>query len=298
MYGLVMLTALSSGADPVPVEQPAPVVVMNCTGCSGVVVSGCYGSCHGLFHKHKHGLFGHHRASCMGCSGYSCDGWNCFGSCYGCSGSCYGYGGCHGISEYRSSCFGYGNFGGLCYGFGTLQGTPFQCHGGGFTGGFGLPVALPPYSSEWLGWGFGPAYIYGSPAAVYGNVSRPPTAIEPRPGDAKPKDPKSGDTKDPKTGETKKDGMGANLKIRVPAEARLFVDGQLTVLKGSERSFTTPPLISGQRFYYDLKAEITVNGRAVVEEKRVLVEAGADITESFSVLFAAAGGQPASVAGK
>lgn len=304
MYGLVMLTALSSGADPTPVPQAVPMV-MNCTGCCGAVVSGCSG-CYGSYYvtRHKHGLFGHHHASCMGCTGYSCDGWNCFGSCSGCTGSCWGCTGacfgCDGISTYRSSCFGYSHIGsnniggGSCFGFGTLQGTPFQCHGGGFGGGAGLPVTLPPYDISGYGWGRGPAYIYGDPYAVYGLISRLPTA--PAPGDAKPME----KPKDPsKLGEpTKKDGMGANLKFRLPANAKLYVDGRLTTLEGTERAFTTPPLVPGQKFYYDVKAEIMVEGKPVFEEKRVVVEAGADITASFTGLIAAAQGRATPVAGK
>ena len=49
--------------------------------------------------------------------------------------------------------------------------------------------------------------------------------------------------------------MGANLKFQLPAEAKLYVDGRLTMIGGTERAFTTPPLAAGSQFFYDVKAE-------------------------------------------
>ena len=105
MYGLVIMTAMSTGTVVSPASHPGPSVSYGCGAscygscygsCNGM---GCYGSCHGgLFHGNRGGMFGHHRHSCNGCNG--CSGWSCFGSCYGssCSG-CFGgscYGGCYG----------------------------------------------------------------------------------------------------------------------------------------------------------------------------------------------------------
>ena len=47
-----------------------------------------------------------------------------------------------------------------------------------------------------------------------------------------------------------------------------------------------------------MKAEVVVDGKPVVEEKRILVEVGATINESFPVLIAAVAGQSTPVAGK
>jgi uncharacterized protein (TIGR03000 family) len=115
------------------------------------------------------------------------------------------------------------------------------------------------------------------------DATKAPTAPEPKPADP---------TK--KTGT----GMGANIKFKVPAAAKLFVDGKLTVLTGSERTFTTPPLAMGEKYYYEVKAELAVGGKVIVEEKRVIVEAGSNLTESFPTLVAAAEGKPTTVAGK
>ncbi len=140
-------------------------------------------------------------------------------------------------------------------------------------------------------------YGYGQPV-IWGTVTNtnPPTMTAPvippavPASDAKP----SGTTPT----ETKKSpGMGANLKFTVPTATKLYIDGQLTSASGTERLFSTPPLAVGQKFYYDVKAELSVNGTAVVQEMRVIVESGANINESFGKLFAAVQ-DPNAVAGK
>jgi uncharacterized protein (TIGR03000 family) len=129
---------------------------------------------------------------------------------------------------------------------------------------------------------------------VYGKVNMPPMIVVPPEG-GKPGDPKMMETP---VAPPPKPGMGANLKFRVPADAKLYVDGRLTTVGGTERAFTTPPLNAGQKFYYDVRAEMTVDGKLVVEEKRVIVEAGGKVSESFQELIAAAERKAAAVAGR
>ncbi|MBA4186385.1 MAG: hypothetical protein C0467_00045 [Planctomycetaceae bacterium] len=98
--------------------------------------------------------------------------------------------------------------------------------------------------------------------------------------------------------ETKKDSkQGANIKFQLPADAKLYVDGRLTNLTGTERAFVTPSLGAG-KFFYEVKAELMVDGQMVVEQKRVIVEAGTSLVESFPKLIAAAGAKGDPVAGK
>ena len=75
------------------------------------------------------------------------------------------------------------------------------------------------------------------------------------------------------------------------------MDGKLTLIAGTERAFTTPPRAAGEKVFYDVKAELVVDGKPVVEQKRVVVEAGASLTESFPTLLAAAQGKGVEVAG-
>ncbi|HEY1190502.1 MAG TPA: TIGR03000 domain-containing protein [Gemmata sp.] len=279
MYSIVMLTAMSAGADVTP--PPAPVAAAPvATGCCGSVVIGCYGSCYGSScygsscygsscygsschgHAMRSGFLGH-RSSCHGCSGYSCSGYNCFGSCYGSYitsfGSCQG---CSGMFSYGST--------------------------------WGPPIGMPPYTlhgynTGLAGYGPGVPVVvsgYSDPNAVWGataNPNRPPVMTIPVAPMVKPSS----------------DGnpMGANLKFTVPAETKLFVDGKLVPGTGTERTFYTPPLAEGQKFFYDVKAELVVDKKTVTEEKRVIVEAGANVTETFPKLIAAAA-VPTTVAGK
>lgn len=283
MYSIVMLSAMSATADVTPAPAPAPAVayapvsygccgavLASCSGsayygssCSGSAYYGssCYGSsCHGGGHFGKRlGGFLGGRSSCHGCSGYSCSGYNCFSSGYAYSpagyGSCYGSGyGCAGAYNYGSS--------------------------------WGPPIGMPPYTLHGYNSGaaaYGPGFpvvpgiSYTDPHAVYGSTYTPnqppvvtvPAAPMPKPSsDASP--------------------MSANLKFSLPAEAKLFVDGKPAPGTGTERSFYTPPLAAGQKFFYDVKAEMTVDGKLVVEEKKVIVEAGANLTETFPKLVAAA----------
>ncbi len=290
MYSLIMMAALTPGADVTPAPVAVAPVVYGCTGCyggcTGITVSygscygcsgcfgctgcygcsGCYGSCHG---KHHHGIFGHRKHSCHGCSGYSCSGYNCFGSCHGCGGYTGCYGGCVGYAGGASS--------------------------------WGPPIGMPPYTLHGYNqggtWTAGPPVVYSNPTAVYGsvtNVNPPAPTGTGTPADPKPIDPKP--MVDPKPAEPKM--MGASIKFQLPAGAKLIVDGRATTLTGAERSFSTPPLAAGQKFFYDVKAELMVDGTPVVEEKRVIVEAGANVTETFPKLFAAVERSGNPVAGK
>jgi uncharacterized protein (TIGR03000 family) len=135
----------------------------------------------------------------------------------------------------------------------------------------------------------------GCVGATYGTYSYP-VYIDPTP----PMTPPTTPAPMPTPGTEKKDPekkVGANLKFQLPATATLFVDGQATSGSGSERSFFTPELIPGQKYYYDVRAEITVAGQTITEEKRVIVSAGASVSESFGKLLAAASGTT-TVAGK
>ena len=263
MYSLVLLTALAPGADVAPAPTPVPAVVA--TGCAG-----CYGAV---------------PVGCTGCTG-------CYGSCYGsCTGSGHGLfhrrsgGGifghhksCHGCSGY--SCSGYNCFG-SCTGAGC---TGAGCTGAGCTGCYGGGVSFAPAVGGPVVVGYGPAISYTDPVAVYGrvtNLNPAPVVVQDAP---KP-------MSDPKK-------LGASIKFQLPADAKLYVDGKLTLLTGTERAFTTPALAAGEKFFYDVKAELVVDGRPVAEQKRVVVEAGADLTESFPTLFAAVQGKGVEVAGK
>lgn len=80
----------------------------------------------------------------------------------------------------------------------------------------------------------------------------------------------------------------ASIEIEVPADATLFVDGQAVPGTGAIRSFSTPELVANKAYYYDMKAEVAVNGVVQREELRVVVRGGETLKQTFGVLIAKA----------
>lgn len=95
------------------------------------------------------------------------------------------------------------------------------------------------------------------------------------------------DNTDTKLATAKLNAAPARITVELPASAKLYVDGVLKVSEGSVRNFHTPDLSKGQSYYYDLKAEITIDGNTITDEKRVIVKAGEALNESFPKMVAA-----------
>jgi uncharacterized protein (TIGR03000 family) len=74
----------------------------------------------------------------------------------------------------------------------------------------------------------------------------------------------------------------AFLKIIVPADAVIEVDGVATKQTGSSRLFVSPFLDKGKKYSYQLKATFTQNGKKVVVEKMVVVEPGKEVEVDLS----------------
>jgi uncharacterized protein (TIGR03000 family) len=66
----------------------------------------------------------------------------------------------------------------------------------------------------------------------------------------------------------------ATLVVLLPADARLLVDGVVTVSQSERRVFVSPALPPDQQFHYVLKAEVMRDGKPVSVEERVAVSAG------------------------
>jgi len=275
MYSLVMMAAMSGGpSTPAADMTPAPVVVVGgCTGCTG---------CTGYY------------AGCTGCTGYyaGCCGTSCHGghkgmssnSCCGggglfhrSSGCCGGGGGLFRGHKSHGCCGGYSCTGYSCSGYSCTGASCFGSYSGGCWGSCYGTVTYPGVMTVPGGVVMPPPM--GTPPVVVPPVTMPPGGTKPPDG-------------------TKPGGTGANLKFRLPADAKLFVDGQLTSGQGAERAFFTPSLEAGQKYFYDVKAELVVDGALVTEQKRVIVEAGAELVETFPKLTAAAEKAGGTVASK
>ncbi len=297
MYSIVLATLLTTSAA-------APDFGRGCHGCCGgchgyysCCCGGCYGCCGGCYGCY--GCCGGCYGCCGGCYGstvyFSGYGVGCYGSCYGCWGTCYGCHGCYGC---------YGNcYGGLLVVPATT--VPAQTKP--------MPVA-PKKEEKKSSLGNAADVIVKAPAGVELTVEdrvlprtsteetfRTPelepgyiytynfTARVVREGKTisytKQTKVQAGNTSTVDFTKLATEGKdAARVTVKLPADARLYVDGVACTLTSASRSFNTPDLNAGQRYYYTLKAEVTRNGETVAKSQRVLVEAGKDVTVEFKDL--------------
>jgi len=76
----------------------------------------------------------------------------------------------------------------------------------------------------------------------------------------------------------------AQVTVRLPANAKLYVDDTACPLTSDTRSFDTPKLQPGQKYYYDVRAEFVSSGSTVSQTQRVVLEAGQQVSVSFPQL--------------
>jgi uncharacterized protein (TIGR03000 family) len=152
---------------------------------------------------------------------------------------CHRRGGCHGCS---GGC--YGGWGG-CYG-GGWGGCSGGYYGGGCYGGY--------YGGGHYGGGF-----YQAPARM------PPAG-----GDKAPTPRREG-----KGGAEEQEGPApGSIEVKVPADARITVDGAPTQSTSSHRVFVTSPLAPGYNYYFVLRAEVQRNGQTLTQTQRITVLSG------------------------
>ena len=259
MYSLILMTAMAGAPDATSFGWRSSAVAVGCSGCfgcsGGVSYSYAYAASVGPAFPRLRGMFCGPRVY-AGC--YSTSFAPGFGSCYG---SCYGPG-------VGLSCF--GSCYGSCYGFAPAT--------------FAAPVVVPGVAVV-------PGGVCYAPAGEhYGTVALSGTAT--------PKTEGGTHTlvagKPTVTVETAADAKAsARLAVELPAAAKLYVDGLLIAGDGASRQFHTPELTPGKAFFYEVKAEVEVNGLVETERKRVVVKAGESLRETFGQLIAkveAAGG--------
>jgi uncharacterized protein (TIGR03000 family) len=286
-----------------------------CGGCWGCCGGGCWGCCGGCYGCYGcYGGWGGFAPYGWG-SGYPYypySGWGIgfYGSCYGCWGTCFGCHGCYGC---------YGCVG--CYG-GVALAAPVMAApalGAPATVVPAAPVlpAQPRKEEEQkksTSLGNAAEVIVKAPADVQLSVEDrdiPRTAGEQafhtpalEPGYSYTYTFKARVVRDGKTvaytkqvkvqaGQTSTADFtklaaegkdSARIVVKLPAEARLYVDNVLCPLTSATRSFTTPELDAGQKYYYTLKAEVVRGGETRTVRKRVIVEAGKEVMVEFNEL--------------
>ncbi len=318
MYSLVMLTALSTApATPQFDGYFRDMLRGSCNGrdarSGGSCQGSCQGSCHGggLFQGRIRNFFSD-----------LFDGGSCNGSCNGCHGSCNGrgrdplpssrpydrgidpayarggctgcYGGCVGsVPQYMGSCFGsapnYSCFGSSCVGGLPPMNVPSvpydyappsavgfgadcKCGPGGVTGG---PFTMPGLPQ------LGETY----PTIPSPGLPMPPRTMpdgfdnpaRPAPADRSFKVPADDDT------------SRGRVRVRLPADAKLFVEGRPLSVTDGERTFVTPPLPADREAVYTFKVEYTRDGDTVSHSRKVKVKAGATTVVDFADLTTAKG---------
>lgn len=225
-----------------PGYQPIyPTASYSCCGCGG-------------YHMH-------HVSTCHGCWG---------GACHGCWG-----GACHG--GYANSCQGH-----TCYGcYGGYGGYPIFAGigyaGFGAYGNFGMYGAVPYYAAP----------MYATPTLdpqqrVYRPSETRPldprpremSPLEIRPIEIKPRDANPRESKpiEKRLGSSMK--KSASVVVKVPAEAKVYIDGNLMSSTSRERVFTSPQLQPDEAFFYTLRVVVEKNGKEIEESRRVTVRAG------------------------
>jgi uncharacterized protein (TIGR03000 family) len=75
----------------------------------------------------------------------------------------------------------------------------------------------------------------------------------------------------------------ATIRVTLPADAKLWFDGQLTRSTSAERWFITPPLDSGKSFSYRLQAEVLRGGGTITVQQTITVQSGRESTISLDI---------------
>jgi uncharacterized protein (TIGR03000 family) len=83
----------------------------------------------------------------------------------------------------------------------------------------------------------------------------------------------------------------ARVIFVVPEGARLHVDGKPVHQddKAGVRTYTTPSLEQGKRYFYDVRVEVVRDGKPVSEDRRIILRAGSQIRADFSKVGSATG---------
>lgn len=143
---------------------------------------------------------------------------------------------------------------------GAPQSSPAQNYGRGSYGGNAYTGGYPSRPVYQFGWspGFYSSYPVANP--TYNDYPERPTTRQSFYQGAQPRG---------------VDENAAQVRIRVPHNARLWIQDQETQQRGGERLFFSPPLASGRNFYYTLKAVWTdESGREASRTEQVVVHAG------------------------
>jgi uncharacterized protein (TIGR03000 family) len=174
---------------------------------------------------------------------------------------------------------------------GSSGGWGYAGYGGGSSGGYGYASSGGSYGyGSWgsSGGAYGGTMMRIEPGAPYSEAAPyeegPPP---PPPGDADlpPDADVPPDPDEPSAGGTRRLMplmRSATLNVRVPLEAKVYVNGLATSSRGSLRRYVSNGLQPGYSYSYELRAEMVQDGRVLSETKSVKLEAGQSSTIDFA----------------
>jgi uncharacterized protein (TIGR03000 family) len=130
--------------------------------------------------------------------------------------------------------------------------------------------------------------LYYAPAAV---VPTPAKKAKPaaKPAAKKPAEKPTEDTKPADTPKEKESAGDAvqhkgTFNVQVPDDARVFINNLATKTPGMNRRYVSHGLETGFRYSYEIRAEVTRNGKLIQETQTVQLEAGQTRNLDFKVL--------------
>jgi len=108
----------------------------------------------------------------------------------------------------------------------------------------------------------------------------PPPKEEKRERTPPPKDKSAagGDSADADDTDT---AIKSRVTVKVPEDARLWVNGVFCPLTSGTRSFETPAVEPGRLYVYTIRAEVIREGRRRSESREVVFEGGKPVTVKF-----------------
>jgi uncharacterized protein (TIGR03000 family) len=74
------------------------------------------------------------------------------------------------------------------------------------------------------------------------------------------------------------DDRTVNIRVRVPADAKIWFNGEATSQRGEVRNFQSPALTPDKRYSYDLRATWQKDGKTVERTRHLRVHAGDQVS--------------------
>ncbi|HEY2146348.1 MAG TPA: TIGR03000 domain-containing protein [Pirellulales bacterium] len=193
----------------------------------------------------------HHGGGWGGSCGSSGGSYGSYGGSWGSCGSC-GYA----VYSCYSSGGSWGSSGGSWGSSGGSWGSSGGSWGGGYSG-----YTVPSYSTPPM----------TAPTPPTAPMTTPTTPVPPAPGTGTP------------PGTTYQLQDAGYLLVSVPDDAKVFVNGRATTSTGNERQYVSRGLENGQRYSYEVRAEVIRDGKTVTETQTAQLTAGSQANLMFKL---------------